>query len=84
MFSSRYQLEVLVTRHARLRMAERQMDEVTLLDLIETGTERRKDEQHFWLFKHYPSRNDNLLCAAVVVQGALVVKTVMHRFSPEE
>ncbi len=83
MFSNRFNLPVLITRHARQRMAERGMDETLLLDLIETGTARHKDETHLWLYKHYDARDDNLLCAAAVIQGALVVKTVMHRFQPE-
>lgn len=83
MFSKRFQLSVVATRHARQRMAERDIDEALLLDLIETGTVRHKDETHLWLFKHYEGRDDNLLCVAAVVQDALVVKTVMHRFQPE-
>lgn len=83
MFSDRYSLEIRITRHARGRMNERDIDEARLLDLIETGTERRRDETHFWLFKHYPDRSDNLLCVAVAVQGVLVIKTVMHHFTPE-
>lgn len=83
MFSQRFNLPVLITRHARQRMAERDMDEALLLDLIETGNARHKDETHLWLFKHYDRRDDNLLCAAVVIEGALVIKTVMHRFQLE-
>lgn len=83
MFSARFQLEVLVTRHARERMVERNMDDALLLDLIETGTETRRDATHLWLFKHYEDRDDNLLFAAAVIQGALIVKTVMHRWQPE-
>lgn len=83
MFSQRFQLPVLITRHARQRMVERNMDDALLLDLIETGTARHKDETHLWLFKHYEGRDDNLLCAAAVVEATLVIKTVMHRFQPE-
>lgn len=83
MFSTRFQLEVRITRHARGRMAERAIDEALLLDLIETGTAKYRDESHLWLFKHYDGRHDNLLCIAAAMQGALVVKTVMHHFQPE-
>ncbi len=76
-------MEVHVTRHARLRMADRGIDESLLLDLVETGSVRYKDDTHLWLFKHYENRDDNLLCVAAVIQNALVVKTVMHRFSEE-
>lgn len=83
MFSQRDQREVNVTRHARGRMIDRNIDETRLLDLIETGTERRRDASHFWLHKAYDDRADNLLCVAAVIQGGLVIKTVMHHFSLE-
>jgi hypothetical protein len=35
---------------------------------------------HHWIDKHYPERQDNLLCVAAVVDDVLVVKTVMHRW----
>lgn len=84
MFSDRFQLQVLITRHAQERMTARLIDEALLLDLIETGTVRYKDDAHLWIFKHYENRDDNLLCAAAVIQSALVVKTVLHRFEPDE
>lgn len=83
MFSNRYQLEIRITRHARSRMAERNIDDALLLDLIETGTAKHKDETHLWLFKHYEGRADNLLCVAAAIQGALVIKTVMYHWQPE-
>ena len=83
MFSERFQLHVVTTHHARERMVERHIDEALLLDLIESGTARYKDASRLWLFKHYEGRDDNLLCAAAVIDGALVIKTVMHRFQPE-
>lgn len=64
-------------------MSERGIDDALLLDLIETGAARHKDEAHLWLYKHYDGREDNLLCIAAVIKDALVVKTVMHHFSPE-
>lgn len=64
MFSSRFQLSVSITRHARQRMSERNIDDGLLLDLIETGVLRRKDAVHLWLFKHIDDRDDNLLCVA--------------------
>lgn len=52
-----------------------------LLDLIETGTVRNKDDVRLWITKHYADRNDNLLCVAVVLEKTLVVKTLMHHFT---
>ncbi len=54
-----------------------------LLDILETGEVRHKDETHLWIAKHYPDRADNSLCAVVVLEAAVVVKTVMHHFSWE-
>ena len=48
-----------------------------LLDLVETGIVKYKDSIHLWIFKHYPERHDNLICAAILFQEAIVVKTVM-------
>lgn len=59
---------------------ERGIDEARLFDLIETGETRHKDAVRLWIVKHYGDRNDNLLCAAVVLESALVVKTLMHHF----
>lgn len=84
MFSARFGLEVFITRHARQRMAQRSIDEALLLDLVETGTARYKDNSHLWLYKRYNERNDNLLCVAAAVDGVLTIKTVMHFWQPEQ
>jgi len=83
MFSTRFQLSVHITRHARLRMVERGMDDALVLDIIETGIVKYKDASHLWLFKSVVGRDDNLLCTAVVLENVLVVKTVMHHFDTE-
>ena len=83
MYSVRFRLEVFITRHARQRMVERDIDDALLLDLIETGTVRHKDETRLWLYKQYNNRDDNLLCVAAAVGDLLVIKTVMHHWLPE-
>lgn len=52
-------------------MAERSIDEACLLDLIETGETKYKDDVRLWIFKSYEDRNDNLICAAAVVESVL-------------
>ena len=84
MFSQRFQREVILTRHARLRMQERQMDEALLLDVIDTGDTRYKDDTHLCAYKQFPQRDDNLLCAVLVLEDCLIVKTVMHHFQLED
>ena len=62
-------------------MEERRVDDARLLDLIELGETRYKDTARLWIYKAYADRDDNLLCvAALLLEDALVVKTVMHRF----
>jgi hypothetical protein len=80
LFSQRFQRPVAVTVHARERMASRHIDEVLLLDIIDTGMDRDAGTGHHWLYKAYPGRADNLLCVAAVIEQAVVVKTAMHRW----
>lgn len=61
-------------------MSERQIPDVLLLDIIDTGMDKDAGHGHHWLFKEYPSRSDNLLCVAAVIDQLLIVKTVMHHW----
>ncbi|MEN9321511.1 MAG: hypothetical protein RL039_1324 [Pseudomonadota bacterium] len=81
MFSSRFQRKVVLTRHARERMAQRGITELMLMEVIDSGATRYRDSTHLWAYKEFPERNDNLLCAVLVLEDAVVVKTVMHHFS---
>lgn len=81
MFSTRFQRAVVVTRHARERMVERDIAEAMLIEVIDRGETRYRDSTHLWAFKEFPERNDNLLCAVVVLEDEVIVKTVMHHFS---
>ena len=54
-----------------------------LLDMIETGEVRHKDESGIWIAKQYADRADNMLCAAAMLETALVIKTAMPHFSWE-
>ena len=44
MFSERFGRPIVITDHARERMATRAISEAQLLDMIETGEVRHKDE----------------------------------------
>ncbi len=77
MYSQRFGKEVVITEHARQRMQERSIDEASLLNLVETGDIQAVDERHLFIYGSLPGRHDNLLCAAVVQEEVLVVKTVM-------
>lgn len=81
MRSARFGKDIAITQHARERMREREIDEATLFDTIETGELKRVEGAHCFIFKHHRARRDNLVCAAVVVdETRLIVKTVMIRW----
>ncbi len=81
MFSERFQRLVIISAHARIRMSERGISETMLLEVVDTGDTRYKDASHLWTFKEFPERHDNLLCAVLVLEDCVIVKTVMHHFS---
>ena len=53
MFSVRFQRVVVLTRHARERMAERMVSDVMLLEVIDHGETRYRDSTHLWAFKEF-------------------------------
>ncbi|SDO94716.1 protein of unknown function [Halomonas shengliensis] len=83
MFCERFGLPVHVTRHAAERKTERGISLDQLLELLEHGTVRYKDDIRMWVAKAFTGRDDNLVCAAVIIEDRLVVKTVMHHFQWE-
>lgn len=83
MFSVRFHRTVVLTRHAVERMAQRHVSDEELLAVIDTGDTKYKDGTHLWAYKHLNGRSDNLICAVLVLEHAVVVKTVMHDFSVE-
>jgi translation elongation factor EF-Tu-like GTPase len=80
MFSARFSRPVIITRHAQQRMQERDISPELLLQVIDTGHVRYSDAVRLWAWLEVPGRHDNLLCAAVVLEQAVVVKTVMHHW----
>ena len=82
-FSERFGKNVWVTNHARESMLRRNVDMATLLQVIENGAIKRSDEMNMWVFMHIQERDDNLVCAAVVEQAAVVIKTVMINWELE-
>lgn len=53
-----------------------------LLDIIDTAWTRMRVRVIIGCTSILADRDDNLLCAAVVLETALVVKTVMHHWEP--
>lgn len=83
-YSLRFSRPVTLTDHARLRTAQRGIPLPLLVDLVEHGTARYKDAHRLWIYRHFSGRSDNLLCVAVSLESTVVIKTVMHYWSPEE
>jgi len=82
-YSKRFSRAVVLTNHARERMGEREIDEKTVLDVLESGECKYKDDCRLWVFKEILGRDDNLVCAAIVLEDCLIVKTVMIRWELE-
>lgn len=83
-FSIRFGKNVWVTHHARASMLRRGVDIGRVERVIEEGEIKRRDAMNLWVFKHIEDRADNLICAAVVEQSAVVVKTVMINWKLED
>jgi hypothetical protein len=83
MHSARFDLPVVLTEHAKLRMVERDMNAALVLEIIDTGIIKDAGNTHYWLYKHFNDRGDNLLCVAAVIENAVVIKTVMHHWEPK-
>ena len=80
MHSTRFNRPVVVTHHAAHRMAERRVTPELLLRVIDEGQTRYSDDVRLWVWLDVPGRDDNLLCAVLVLESAVIVKTVMHHW----
>ena len=58
---------VVLTEHAKARMEERDLSTAFILDIIDNGMQKSAGGPHYWLYKHFPDRQDNFLCVAAVV-----------------
>lgn len=75
--SPRFGKPVWLTNHAIEAMAKRSVTLAEIKTLIAQGVYEIKEPPHGWIFHHFSDRTDNLVCAAVVDQQAIVIKTVM-------
>lgn len=58
-------------------MAKRRITLSEIKQLIEKGEYQIRDEPHEWIFYHFLVRSDNLICAAIVHEQTIIIKTVM-------
>ena len=61
-------------------MEQRGVNDALLLRLIDEGHTRYKDAAHLWTWLDLPGRGDNLVCAVLVLEDAVIVKTLMHHW----
>ena len=83
-FSARFARNVWLTRHARSALEKRGLDEEMVLAVIETGEIIEKGDGHCWIHRAFQGRADNQICAAVVIDTAVVVKTVVVNWQAKE
>ncbi len=76
-YSKRFEKNVWLTNHAIESMAKRRITLFEVKKLIETGEYRVLQGSHGWVYGDFSQREDNLVCAAVVNEKAIIIKTVM-------
>jgi hypothetical protein len=76
-YSERFQKNVWLTNHAIESMAKRKITLPEVKKLIETGEYRELKGSHGWIYYNFPEREDNLVCAAVIDENAVIIKTIM-------
>jgi hypothetical protein len=76
--------KLVVTKHARERMASRAITLETLVDVIESGTAIKKtEESKFWVYKSISGRDDNTVCLSIAInEPNLVVITALVNWRP--
>jgi hypothetical protein len=82
--SHRFDRTVQLTHHALQRMAQRDLGQPLVADLIETGRIHARDPEYWWIYKQVEGRDDNLVCAAVVSRQAMIVKTLMAHWELDD
>ena len=53
MYSHRFKVDIHITRHARERMATRNITESELLELVEQGSVKYKDATRLWIARYF-------------------------------
>ena len=65
-------------------MTKRTLTPDIVQTIIEQGDWLDKGNNHGWISHHFPERTDNLLCVAAIIEQAVIIKTVMTGWQPEE
>ncbi|MBI4405433.1 MAG: DUF4258 domain-containing protein [Deltaproteobacteria bacterium] len=77
--------EVVFTEHAREQMLLRGLSEEDVLHVIQNGKQKAKPTKgKYWVFMHFPSRKDNLVCVAISIEPPnVIVITTLVNWSPK-
>lgn len=78
-YSKKFKKNVWLTNHAIEAMAKRKITLPDIKILIESG-EYTNNGSHGWIYFEFSERVDNLVCAAVVEEDAIIIKTIMIRW----
>jgi len=81
-YSPRFAKNVWLTNHAIESMAKREITLPEVKQLIEKGEIQYKDNKHGWVYFAFTHRNDNLICAAIINEQAIIIKTIMINWQP--
>ena len=72
-YSAKFEKNVWLTNHAIESMAKRKITLFEVKELIEFGKYRKLRENQGWIHHYFEERDDNLMCAAVVYEKALII-----------
>ena len=77
--------QLVITDHARARMALRNIDEESIADIIENGEVKEKHMKNkFWVFKKMRLDKNSYCCCSISLETPnLVVITALLNWRPE-
>ena len=79
LYSERFDKNVWLTNHAIEAMAKRKITLPEVKILIESGDYKSVEKLCGWIYYDFPERDDNLVCAAIIDERAIIIKTIMIR-----
>ncbi len=79
-YSKRFDKNVWLTNHAIEAMTKRKITLPEVKILIESGDYKSVEKLYGWIYYDFPERNDNLVCAAIINEKAIIIKTIMIRW----
>ena len=76
--------QLVITDHARDRMVLRNISENEISLILSKGKKVLKNKKnHFWVYKNFSQRADNLICLSVSIESPyLIVITTLVNWRP--